>query len=241
MRGRSRHPSPGLAKNRPKPWHERGQGATRLAHDRALVALEYPTLSYRIDDDSGTVHLEGKLVYRAACGIPTEVPVRIDFPFDYPRREPRAFDACNSFKHSLDRHFSTDDGQCCLWLPPKSRWNSDDLNALLVFLDEVVVFFDRQLVYDATGATTWPGGQYGHRIDGWEEWIAEEIGDDRVLQAFIPILNSNEKVGRNEKCRCGSGRKFKRCHSNMIENIRRKVPQARLQQVFTETPRPVTQ
>lgn len=232
MRGRSRHPNLGLAKNRPKAWHERSQGATRLAHDRALVAHEYPTLSYRIDDDSGTVHLEGKLVYRAACGIPTEVPVRIDFPFDYPRREPRAFDAGNSFKHSLDRHFSTDDGQCCLWLPPKSRWNSNDLNALLVFLDEVIVFFDRQLVYDAIGGTTWPGGQYGHRIDGWEEWIADEIGDDRVLRALIPILNTNEKVGRNETCRCGSGRKFKRCHSNMIENIRRKVPQARLQQVF---------
>jgi hypothetical protein len=232
VRGRSRHPNPGLTRHRPKAWHERGEGIVRLAHDRTLVAREYPTLNYQFDDDSGMVTLEGKLVYRAACGIPTEVPVRIEFPFDYPYGEPLAFDAAGLFEHTFDRHFSTDNGRCCLWLPPKSRWNPYDPDALLTFLDEVVVFFDRQLVYDATGRTAWPGGEYGHRIDGWEEWIAEEIGDNQVLQAFIPILKSDEKLGRNEKCRCGSGIKFKRCHLDVIENIRRQVPPLRLRQVF---------
>ena len=97
MRGRSRRPNLGLAKSKSKAWHERSEGVARLAHDRALVTREYPTLSYRIDDDSGAVHLAGKLVYRAACGIPTEVPLRVDSPFDYPRSEPRAFDAGNLF------------------------------------------------------------------------------------------------------------------------------------------------
>jgi hypothetical protein len=232
VRGRSRRPNPGLTRYRPKAWHERSEGIIRLAHDRALVAREYPTLNYHIDDDSGVVTLEGKLVYRAACGIPTEVPVRIDFPFDYPHHEPLAYDSGGLFEHSADRHFATDDGQCCLWLPPKSCWNPTDPDTLLTFLHEVVVFFDRQLVYDATGRKNWPGGNYGHGIGGWREWIAEVIGDDRVLQVFIPILKSNEKVGRNESCRCGSGRKFKRCHADVIENIRRKVPFSKLRQIF---------
>ena len=30
-----------------------------------------------------------------------------------------------------------------------------------VFLDEVAIFFDRQLVYDATGGKKWPGGDFG--------------------------------------------------------------------------------
>lgn len=232
MRGRSHHPILGQTKNRPKAWYERREGVAVLAHDRTLVAREYPTLSHRIDNDSGSAHLEGTLVYREACGIPIEVPVRIDFPFDYPRREPRAFDVAGRFEHSLDRHFASDEGACCLWLPPKSRWDPKDPDALLTFLDEVVVFFDRQLVYDATGKTVWPGGQYTHRIEGWEQWIAEEFVDQQALKAFIPMLNANLKVGRNERCLCNSGRKFKRCHTPVIEHIRREVAHSILQLVF---------
>jgi hypothetical protein len=178
--------------------------------------------------------LEGTLVYRSESGIPTEVPIRIDFPFDYPMREPRAFDVAGLFEHSLDRHFATDEGACCLWLPPQSRWNSSDPDTLLTFLDEVVVFFHRQLIYDATGRKIWPGPQYGHRIDGYEQWIAEEFDDEQALRAFIPILTASQKIGRNERCPCGSGLKFKRCHSEMIENIRRKVAATILRRVFTE-------
>lgn len=233
MRGRSHHPLRGQQKTRAKAWYERGEGVARLAHDRALVEREYPTLEYRMDDETGSAHLEGTLVYLAACGIPTEVPIRIDFPFDYPRREPRAFDVARRFEHGLDRHLSTDEGACCLWLPPQSRWDASDPDTLLTFLDEVVVFFDRQLVYDASGQVEWPGPEYGHRVDGYEQWIAEEFGDEEALRAFIPILNAHVKVGRNEKCPCSSGRKFKKCHNEKIEQIRRGVPTSILQRVFS--------
>jgi hypothetical protein len=117
-------------------------------------------------------------------------------------------------------------------LPPKSRWNPSDTDTLLTFLDEVVVFFHRQLIYDATGRKIWPGPQYGHRIDGYEQWIAEEFDDEQALRAFIPTLNANQKIGRNDGCPCGSGRKFKRCHNEMIEGIRRKVAATILCGVF---------
>ena len=236
MRVRSSHPLRGHQKVRVKAWYERGEGVARLAYDRALVQREYPTLGYRIDENAGLVHLEGILVYRAACGIPTEVPVRIDFPRDYPQHEPRALDVAGLFEHSLDRHFATDDGECCLWLPPKSRWDASDPNTLLTFLDEVVVFFHRQLVYDAGGQVGWPGPQYGHRIDGYEQWITEEFNDQQALRIFIPILKAHLKIGRNDKCPCGSGRKFKKCHNEKVEQIRRGVAASILERVFTETP-----
>lgn len=235
MRVRSSHPLRGHQKTRVKAWYERGEGIARLAHDRALVLREYPTLSYRIDEDAGLVYLEGTLVYRSACGIPTEVPVRVDFPRDYPHYEPRALDVAGLFEHSLDRHFATDDGQCCLWLPPKSRWDASDPDTLLTFLDEVVVFFHRQLVYDAGGQVEWPGPQYGHRIDGYEQWITEEFNDAQALRIFIPILKAHLKIGRNDKCPCGSGRKFKKCHNEKVEQIRRGVAASILERVFTET------
>jgi hypothetical protein len=218
---------------RAKAWYERGEGVARLAHDRALVLREYPTLSYRIDEVAGAIYLEGTLIYRLACGIPTEVPVRIAFPRDYPRREPRAFDVARRFAHGLDRHMAIDDGACCLWLPPKSRWDAGDPDTLLTFLDEVVVFFHRQLVYDAGGQVEWPGPQYGHRFDGYEQWIIEVFGDEHALRAFIPILKAHLKIGRNEGCPCGSGRKFKKCHNEKIEQIRRGVPASILPSVFT--------
>jgi hypothetical protein len=231
---RSHHPLRGHQKTRPKGWYERGEGVARLIHDIALVAREYPSLSHSIDDGSGSVCLVGNLVYRLACGIPIEIPVRVDFPWDYPRTEPRAIDVAHRFEHSLDRHFATEEGACCLWLPPKSRWDPLDPDILLKFLDEVVVFFHRQLVYDANGRVAWPGPQYGHRIDGYEQWIAEEFDDERALRIFIPILKANLKVGRNEQCLCGSKRKFKRCHATLIEHIRRKVESSILQRSFTE-------
>lgn len=234
VHGRSRRPLPGLQMTRAKAWYERAEGVARLAHDRAMVLREYPTLSYRIDKVAGAVYLEGTLSYRLACGIPTEVPVRIDFPPDYPRQEPRAIDVARLFEHSLDRHFATDEGQCCLWLPPKSRWDKHDPDTLLVFLDEVVIFFHRQLIYDAGGQVEWPGPQYGHRLDGYEQWITEEFGDKEALRTFIPILNAHVKIGRNARCPCGSGLKFKKCHNEKIEQIRRRVAALMLQHVFTK-------
>ena len=36
---------------------------------------------------------------------------------------------------------------------------------------------------------------------------------NRSMQKLIkPIVNTSPKIGRNEACPCGSGKKFKRCH-----------------------------
>ena len=40
----------------------------------------------------------------------------------------------------------------------------------------------------------------------------DKNGDD---QQKIQENNSEKKVGRNEKCPCGSGKKFKHCHGNI--------------------------
>jgi len=40
---------------------------------------------------------------------------------------------------------------------------------------------------------------------------AEAAGDTRGVQAVEPIRNLAQKVGRNDPCPCGSGRKFKNC------------------------------
>ena len=37
----------------------------------------------------------------------------------------------------------------------------------------------------------------------------EEVKKEKIVK------NEDKKVGRNEKCPCGSGKKFKHCHGNI--------------------------
>ena len=39
----------------------------------------------------------------------------------------------------------------------------------------------------------------------------EELGDDQPKQKAQPV-RVEQKVGRNDKCPCGSGKKYKNCH-----------------------------
>lgn len=217
---------------RSKPWHERDAGH-RLAHDGEQIAPMYPGLTYHIDGNTGEVALEGTLTLLADCGIPTYIQVRMVFPDNYPSQEPRVYDVANRFPHTADRHFYPN-GQCCLWLPPESRWAAHDPDGLCRFLEEVAVFFDRQLVYDAEGKGIWPGEQRSHGIDGYLEFIQEALGgDQRLLAIFAPILLEKVLIQRNDRCPCGSERKYKRCHLDHIENIRKRVEQDILQVVIS--------
>jgi preprotein translocase subunit SecA len=48
-------------------------------------------------------------------------------------------------------------------------------------------------------------------IDGVEP--AEEGSDTAVKQR--PVVRHVEKVGRNDPCPCGSGKKYKHCHGKL--------------------------
>jgi SEC-C motif-containing protein len=208
-----------------KPWYERDSGV-RLAADRALVAGNFPTLAFRIDDKAQMVYLEGPLSIHSDCGIDTSIETRLVFPRTYPDTEPKAFDSAGRFKPHpgkdiKDRHLSSI-GQCCLWLPPRSPWSPSDPNALRSFLDQLIVFWDRQLIYDDNGK--WPGPAYDHDEQGYRQFVQEELNDDAGLaDALAPLVLGRLFVGRNQACPCGSFRKFKKCHLWRVEEIRRRV------------------
>ena len=226
MPGRRRHLPPGPPKSRLKRWYEKGSGPARLAHDKIIVEREYPALTFQTEEDTLDLYLEGVLVYESKSGIRDEITTRVVFPPFYPDQEPRAYDIANRFPHTLERHFYEDsyrEGRCCLWLPPKSKWSVHDPEALLKFLDELVMFFERQLIFDATGK--WPGPQYEHGYDGYKQWAQELLGaDERLLALVTPLLLSSSKISRNEICPCGSNTKYKKCHLQTVDQIRREVP-----------------
>jgi len=204
----------------PKQWYEYDDGDERLAHDRKLIAAPYPSLRFGLNFKTKLNFLEGALTLRSDCGVPTEIPIRIVFPPDYPETELVALDKSGLFRHIADRHFYKD-GRCCLWLPPESQWNGNDLDALRSFLDQVALFFERQLILDADPSGAWAWGRRGHGVTGYIEFIQEQLGEDaRLIGIFSDALVGAVTISARAKCPCESGRPFKRCHGPIIDRLK---------------------
>ena len=54
---------------------------------------------------------------------------------------------------------------------------------------------------------------WGERLRRWEgELEAREQQAETVSSLTSPHSTGRVKIGRNERCPCGSGRKYKHCH-----------------------------
>jgi preprotein translocase subunit SecA len=51
--------------------------------------------------------------------------------------------------------------------------------------------------------------------DAGLDLAAEEEGDVAVAEKTQPFVRSGKKVGRNDPCPCGSGKKYKHCHGKL--------------------------
>jgi hypothetical protein len=174
--------------------------------------------------------LVGDYVLITTAGVEHRISTRIDFPDHYPAEEPEAFATGNRFPHEADRHFYPGGG-CCLWLPVESGWQSDDPDALRAFLDQLGIFYYRQLMLDAGVTDVWPGPQRGHGAQGYLDALAERWGM-RADQARRMRRALAGKVNRNTPCPCGSGIRYRRCHQGFITRfIQRTDPKHLVQYV----------
>ena len=56
--------------------------------------------------------------------------------------------------------------------------------------------------------------QYHH--DNYDEISGEESGRGNVhAEKHQPFVRNDEKIGRNQPCPCGSGKKYKQCHGKV--------------------------
>lgn len=210
--------------NASKPWYERGNGE-RFRREDAIVRSSYPALDWRIDSENQLAHLEGAITLLEPGEIHTRISTRVTFQPDHPASEPLVFETGGRFVRDDDHHIGGD-GRCCLWLPPLSKWDSERPQALCEFLDEVAVFFDRQLIFEATGR--WPGPSWEHGPPGYWQFIVESLGKEEVADTFLVGL----KMGRGDICPCGSGRRFKRCHLPQFDTLRYRIDPFELKRVL---------
>jgi hypothetical protein len=211
------------------PWYE-AKGGGRFRADRELVGRHYPSLSFKIDGKTKRAILEGELRFESHCGASSAIAVRIDFPDDYPKSEPIAYDSSSRFIHDAAGHFY-EDGRSCLWLGCESEWDRTDPDALLVFIDQVTVFFHRQLVFEAGDRKKWPGPARGHGSEGYLEFLRDELNvPDEIFRRLLPAFRNYREFFKYDLCPCGSGKRFRWCHDGQVKEILGRAGRRHLQE-----------
>jgi len=190
-------------------WNHTKKGRERLERERAMVARLFPGLEF--GDAGDDVVLAGTIAVVQDSGERDVVAVELQFPPDYPRHEPLAKEAGNRFVRSDDNHINRD-GTFCLWTPEDSPWRGRDPNALERFLEHLVVYLDKQLVYEVT--RTWPGAYRAHGEAGRDEALQEIAECDRhaAQLAHRIVTHGKGSIGRKARCPCGSDLDFDKCH-----------------------------
>jgi hypothetical protein len=221
----------------PGPWRRRNRTAARsleskrrerrLQGDAALVAEHYPGLTLE-RTDAGDAFV-GKIVIGSASGIATPIDVRIELPPRYPDIEPIAIDAASRFPHNADAHIYPD-GSCCLWLPWESPWNPRRPDGIVTFIDHVVQFFYKQLIFEANGHTRWPGEARGHGAVGFKEFVSEALAiEASALRRFLPLLVDWPRADKYQPCPCESGKKVRWCHGPAVMALLGRVGRDRVE------------
>jgi hypothetical protein len=214
-------------------WFE-GAGRARLEHDQAVIAEDQPELSYATRRD-GSLVLQGYVTFKLASGSPQRIGTRIEFPPDYPAHEPLAFDAAGRFKHDANHHFYTS-GRCCLWLDAESRWRPNDPDGIRRFIEELKVFWYRQLMMEANPRLPYPGLARGHGVEGYLEHLEERLRIPiRDLPRMIGALSGG--VYRNAPCPCGRRVRYRHCHRDAIRRFRDRADLDQQSEVIAELTR----
>jgi len=187
-------------------------------------------LRYKCQTD-GALWLVGDFLMHTQSGIPHRIPTIIEFPYDYPRHEPTGRDFTGRFQHDADHHFIGD--HACLWLKQlESEWRRDDPDALQLFLDQLTIFYFRQLVMENDPSGEYPGLARAHGYGpAYVEVLSERL---RLPQAEVRRMRHAlaGDLRRSARCPCGSGLPYRACHRDEISKFRGQVSQEQLAQVL---------
>ncbi len=56
---------------------------------------------------------------------------------------------------------------------------------------------------------------YEWNTENQQKYLVSIFKNQQQTPMSLPMMRTEKKVGRNEKCSCGSGKKFKKCHMNL--------------------------
>lgn len=139
----------------------------------------------------------------------------------YPQILPKVYLLNHDELKIPERHIdSKNKGLCCLAPNTECQLILGKNYSLIDFTEKLVKpFFVSQVIFDKTGK--WPYGDYKHYTEGLIEYYSKrlEIYPNQIVSA-LEILLEKKVIPRNELCFCGSGKKYKNCHRNILDNIK---------------------
>tara|TARA_B100001063_G_scaffold247379_1_gene293781 strand:- start:37056 stop:37691 length:636 start_codon:yes stop_codon:yes gene_type:complete len=180
--------------------------------------LSYPLLK-RVEE-KGYVRVVGEIpLIHSEKGEFDRYEVSIRFPQSYPKCFPKVIETSEKIPRKDFRHVNPDLTLCLAVEPEEKAIANNGIN-FKYFLDKVLVpHLARETFREINGA--YPDGEYTHGNSGiWEFYeSALESTDRKLIISELEEIIYSKWQGRNELCKCGSGRKFKRCHLDKWNTI----------------------
>src|SRR5690554_710600 len=141
--------------------------------------------------------------------------VLIIFPKNFPKCFPKVIEISEKIPRNANRHVNYDN-TLCLAVEPEEQAIAKNGISFKFFLDKVLVpHLARETFRENKGF--YPDGEYAHGYDGiWEYYksILDKEDKQLILEELEQVANSSWPK-RNDKCSCGSGKKFKKCHMDI--------------------------
>ncbi|HLP81944.1 MAG TPA: SEC-C metal-binding domain-containing protein, partial [Nitrosomonas sp.] len=108
---------------------------------------------------------------------------------------------------------------------PKQEYKREAFELFTTMLEEIknevtkilltVQIQSEQQVEAVTENLKAPENVQFHHAEYREALEEEASADDRTDKTSQPFVRHNDKVGRNQPCPCGSGKKYKQCHGKI--------------------------
>jgi ubiquitin-protein ligase len=190
-----------------------------LKTDIASVLKLYPELETNYSN--GKLNsLEGFIdIVDSDLEVRGEFYIRIEIPYNYPHGFPSMRELSRIIPREIDRHIY-ENGNCCLTILQKQILEARQGISILDFIERYSVpYLANQIYFEQYG--NWANGEYLHGNKGIAQFYLEEIQTDsysEVLKVLAIVLNNS--IDRNQMCYCGSKKKFKKCHINLIDGLK---------------------
>lgn len=148
--------------------------------------------------------------------------VAISIPTDYPASVPQLYETDGKIKRHRDRHINSD-GTCCLGPRAKEVKLFTSGGRLIDWMDSFALpFLANDKLKKETG--DYANKEYSHGAKGILEYYQDEwkLQNEKSVLEKLQMI-AGKKMGRNQKCFCGSNKKYKHCHEK-DEMIYQSIP-----------------
>lgn len=193
-----------------------------FCHQFDSVIKEFPHL--KIKELDGEKYLKGILdIVDEHKNVVGSFSIEIKYCVDFPYKFPLLYEVGGDIPNFPDWHKYIND-MCCITVEPDEILKCKNGISIIRFIENYAVpYFANQIYRKLNGV--YKNGEYSHGILGLLEFYSNlfQTSDKSKWREYVKLVSSGKtiKLGRNDRCFCGSNLKYKNCHDKIFYNINR--------------------